>query len=233
MSDSEDVSVDDWEDEESGSDEETTGADEETTDADSEATESGAASQSNAHPDDAGRRRRRRRGPEDDAHQFDERSRNAQAFVEDVIRKMGMDCRVRLRRPKEGDSPDEINLEIFGRDAGRIIGKKGQVLQALQFLVHRIVNRPGLERRHILVDAEGYRSRRDSSLATMAKRLGRQAVDEGKIITFEPMNPRDRRVVHLALAKFEGVITKSDGEGEDRRVQIIPVRRPTAQLEPS
>jgi spoIIIJ-associated protein len=50
-------------------------------------------------------------------------------------------------------------------------------------------------------------------------------VDEGKIITFEPMNPRDRRVVHLALAKFEGVITKSEGEGDERRVQIIPVRR--------
>jgi spoIIIJ-associated protein len=78
-----------------------------------------------------------------------------------------------------------------------------------------------------LVDAEGYRSRRDNSLATMAQRLGRQAVEEGKIITFEPMNPRDRRVVHLALAKFEGVITRSDGEGDDRRVQIIPVRRNT------
>jgi spoIIIJ-associated protein len=51
---------------------------------------------------------------------------------------------------------------------------------------------------------------------------------EGKIITFEPMNPRDRRVVHMALAKFDGVITKSDGEGDDRRVQIIPVRRPAA-----
>jgi spoIIIJ-associated protein len=143
-----------------------------------------------------------------------------------------MDCRVRLRRPREGDSVDEINLEILGKDAGRIIGKKGQVLQAIQFLVHRVVNRPGIERRHILVDAEGYRSRRDMSLANMARRLGKQAVDEGKIITFEPMNPRDRRVVHLALAKFEGVITKSDGEGEQRRVQIIPVRRPSA-AEPS
>jgi spoIIIJ-associated protein len=183
----------------------------------------------------AGRRRRSRgrsRGREQDDYEFDERARKAQAFVDEVVRKMGMDCRVRLRRPREGDSTDEINLEILGKDAGRIIGKKGQVLQALQFLVHRVVNRPGLERRHILVDAEGYRSRRDLSLANMARRLGEQAVDQGKIITFEPMNPRDRRVVHLALAKFEGVITKSDGEGDQRRVQIIPVRRPTAS-EPS
>ena len=61
-----------------------------------------------------------------------------------------------------------------------------------------------------------------SGNATLVFVLDRET---GKIITFEPMNPRDRRVVHLALAKFEGVITKSDGEGDDRRVQIIPVRR--------
>ena len=105
------------------------------------------------------------------------------------------------------------------------IGKKGQTLTALQFLANRVVNRPGRQRRHVIVDAEGYRARREDTLATMAKRLGKQAVDEGKIITFEPMNPQDRRVVHLALAKFPGVVTKSEGEGEARRVQIIPVRR--------
>jgi spoIIIJ-associated protein len=174
-----------------------------------------------------GDRQRKRRKAEDDYVSTDERAKVALKFVSDLIREMEMECTVHLRRPQEGNAEDEINIEIAGRDAGRIIGKKGQVLQALQFLTHRIINRPGLDRRHILVDAEGYRSRRDNSLATMAQRLGRQAVDEGKIITFEPMNPRDRRVVHLALAKFEGVITRSDGEGDDRRVQIIPVRRST------
>lgn len=159
----------------------------------------------------------------------DDRTQKALDFVSDVVREMELDCRVKLRRPREGDAEDEINVEIIGRDAGLVIGKKGQVLQAFQSLTHRVVNRPGLDRRHVVVDAEGYRSRRDDSLANMAKQLGKQAVTQGKIITFEPMNPRDRRVVHLALAKFEGVITKSEGEGDDRRVQIIPVRRPTAQ----
>jgi spoIIIJ-associated protein len=178
------------------------------------------------------RRRRQRRPPapgtsgaEPAPEGADERARQALDFVGEVVEQMGMECRVRLRSTRDGDAIDEINIEITGRDAGRIIGKKGQVLQALQFLTHRVINRPGFDRRHILVDAEGYRSRRDDSLASMARRLGRQAVEEGKIITFEPMNPRDRRVVHLALAKFEGVVTKSDGEGADRRVQIIPVRR--------
>jgi spoIIIJ-associated protein len=184
-------------------------------------------SQDDGAPGRRSRTRRSRGGGSVDSTPFepDERASEALDFVLGVVREMDMDCRVRLRRPRDGDASDEINIEITGRDAGRIIGKKGQVLQALQFLTHRVINRPGLDRRHVLVDAEGYRSRRDDSLASMARRLGKQAVEEGKIITFEPMNPRDRRVVHLALAKFEGVITKSDGEGDSRRVQIIPVRR--------
>jgi spoIIIJ-associated protein len=146
-------------------------------------------------------------------------------FAIDVLATMGMDCTVDLLENDLEDPPEEIRLEIEGADAGRIIGKKGQTLSALQFITSRVINRPGQKRRHVVIDAEGYRARREDSLATMARRLGKQAVDEGKIITFEPMPPQDRRVVHLALAKFPGVVTKSDGEGEARRVQIIPVRR--------
>ena len=146
-------------------------------------------------------------------------------FVIDVLAAMGMDCTVDLLENEEEDPPEEIRLEIEGKDAGRIIGKKGQTLAALQFLANRVINRPGKQRRHVIIDAEGYRARREETLSSMARRLGRQAVDEGKIITFEPMNPQDRRVVHMALANFAGVITKSDGEGDARRVQIIPVRR--------
>ena len=174
------------------------------------------------------RRRHHQQRNDEPIFEGDDRAQEALQFVSSVLQQMGMDCRARLCRPREteeeGQAP-EIVVEIYGRDSGRIIGKRGQVLAALQFLTHRAVNRPGIDRRHVIVDAEGYRLRRESTLATMAQRLGQQAVDEGKIITFEPMNPRDRRVVHLALAKFEGVITKSEGEGDERRVQIIPVRR--------
>ena len=173
-------------------------------------------------PRDQGNGRRGRR--DEPPFEGDDRAKSALAFVDELLEQMDMDCDVELRRPKQ-DEPNEIQLEIFGRDAGRIIGKKGQVLSALQYLTNRVVNRPGLEKRYVTVDAEGYRSRRDDTLATMARRLGKQAITEGKIITFEPMNPRDRRVIHLALAKLEGVVTKSEGEGDDRRVQIIPVRR--------
>ncbi|WP_338046766.1 protein jag [Polyangium spumosum] len=158
---------------------------------------------------------------------FEEDGRADQAldFVIDTLAAMGMDCTVDLLENEPEDPPEEIRLEIEGRDAGRIIGKKGQTLAALQFLANRVINRPGKQRRHVIIDAEGYRARREETLTSMARRLGKQAVEEGKIITFEPMNPQDRRVVHLALAKFPGVVTKSDGEGDARRVQIIPVRR--------
>jgi spoIIIJ-associated protein len=176
-----------------------------------------------SEPEPARGRRRAGRDARSEPFEADERSREALAFTTDVIAKMGMDCSVRLQRP-DPDSND-IHIVVTGPDAGRIIGKKGQVLAALQFIVNRAMNRPGIDRRYVSVDADGYRSRREDSLASMARRLGKQAVSDGQIITFEPMSPRDRRVVHLALAKFEGVVTKSEGEGDDRRVQIIPVRR--------
>lgn len=155
----------------------------------------------------------------------DGRADRALDFVIDVLAMMGMDCTVDLLENDEEDPPEEIRLEVEGRDAGRVIGKKGLTLAALQFLTNRVINRPSQKRRHVIIDAEGYRARREDTLSSMARRLGKQAVTEGKIITFEPMNPQDRRVVHLALAKFPGVVTKSDGEGDARRVQIIPVRR--------
>ncbi|HVW30816.1 MAG TPA: R3H domain-containing nucleic acid-binding protein [Polyangiaceae bacterium] len=195
--------------------------DEDEGDEDEEESEGAASSESPPRAQGGNGRRGRRDEP---PYEGDDRAKAALAFVDELLEQMDMDCDVELRRPKQ-DEANEIQLEIYGRDAGRIIGKKGQVLSALQYLTNRVVNRPGLEKRYVTVDAEGYRSRRDDTLATMARRLGKQAITEGKIITFEPMNPRDRRVIHLALAKLEGVVTKSEGEGDDRRVQIIPVRR--------
>jgi spoIIIJ-associated protein len=116
-----------------------------------------------------GRRGGSRERDEETIEPKDDRTKLALDFVSDVVREMELDCRVLLRRPRDGDAEDEINIEIIGRDAGLVIGKKGQVLQALQSLTHRVVNRPGLDRRHVVVDAEGYRSRRDDSLANMAK----------------------------------------------------------------
>jgi spoIIIJ-associated protein len=153
---------------------------------------------------------------------LDPQTQKALAFVRMVTQKMEMTVDVNLA-PNDGEgTDDEIRIEIEGPDAGRIIGKKGNVLDALQYLTARVVVRPGSARRHVIVDAEGYRARHEDQLAQMARRLAQRVATEGKVITFDPMSPRERRIVHMALRDIKGVRTESMGEEPQRRVQIIP-----------
>src|ERR1700722_7927463 len=161
-----------------------------------------------------------------DEASLDPQSKRAIDFIRMLLVKMSMDAEVSIA-PDDGEGGEnEIRLEIEGPDAGRIIGKRGQVLEAIQYLTTRIAHRPGEERKHIAVDAEGYRARHEDQLSQMARKLAQRVMDEGKVITFDPMSARDRRVVHMALKEITGVRTESNGEGPDRRVQIIPVRPP-------
>jgi spoIIIJ-associated protein len=163
-----------------------------------------------------------------DESTLDPQTLRALSFVRKLVHSMQMDAEVDLA-PDDGEgSADEIRLEIEGPDAGRIIGKRGAVLEAIQYLTGRVAHKPGEPRRHVAVDAEGYRARHEDQLAEMALRLAERVAAEGKVITFDPMNARDRRVVHMALRDVTGVRTESNGEGPDRRVQIIPVRNPPA-----
>ncbi len=165
-------------------------------------------------------------GGEMDEEGLDSQSKRAIEFIRMLLGKMSMDAEVSIA-PDDGEGGDnEIRLEIEGPDAGRIIGKRGQVLEAIQYLTTRIAHRPGEERKHIAVDAEGYRARHEDQLSQMARKLAQRVMVEGKVITFDPMSARDRRVVHMALKEITGVRTESNGEGPDRRVQIIPVRAP-------
>ncbi len=150
----------------------------------------------------------------------DGKTDRALAFVSEVIAKMGLDIAARV----VNDDSRQIEIDVAGPDASALIGKRGSTLFALQFLANRVVNRGPNGRRYVVLDVEGYRARRERSLAAVALKLGEQAVREGKVITFDPMSPRERRVVHLALAKFAGVRTQSEGEGDNRRVQIIPTK---------
>jgi spoIIIJ-associated protein len=163
-----------------------------------------------------------------DESTLDPQTLRALEFVRKLVHSMQMDAEVDLA-PDDGEgSADEIRLEIEGPDAGRIIGKRGAVLEAIQYLTGRVAHKPGEPRRHVAVDAEGYRARHEDQLSEMARRLAERVAAEGKVITFDPMSARDRRVVHMALRDVTGVRTESNGEGPDRRVQIIPVRNPPA-----
>lgn len=160
--------------------------------------------------------------PAVDESTLDVQTQKALAFVRRLVAKMQMVVEVNPA-PDDGEgTPDEIRIEIEGPDAGRIIGKKGNVLDAIQYLTARAVVRPGENRRHVIVDAEGYRARHEDQLSQMARRLAQRVATEGKVITFDPMSARERRIVHIALREVKGVRTESMGEEPQRRVQIIP-----------
>lgn len=165
----------------------------------------------------------RRRDDDDDyapGEPGDGKAEAAADVLDGILARMDLDTEVMVREDGE-----RIVLDVDGPDAGRAIGRKGQTLDALQFLVNKIVNRFPDGRRHIIVDSGDYRDRHDKGLVSMAKRQAKKAMQQGRVITLEPMSARDRRVIHLSLAKFDGVSTKSDGQGLSRRIQIIPAGR--------
>ncbi len=150
----------------------------------------------------------------------DGKAEEAIEVLDGMLARMDLDTEIAVR-----ENDERVVLDITGPDSGRAIGRKGQTLDALQFLVNKVVNRFPSGRRHIVVDSGDYRDRHDKGLVSLAKRQAKRAVQQGRVITLEPMNARDRRVIHLSLAKFPGVTTKSDGEGLGRRIQIIPGRQ--------
>ena len=153
-------------------------------------------------------------------HAGDGKAEEALEFLAGVLSRMGLDARVTVREDAE-----RVVLDVSGEDSGRVIGKKGMTLDALQFLANKVVNRFPDHRRYVVVDSGDYRDRHDQGLVSMAKREAKRAVDTGRVVTLEPMPARDRRLIHMSLAKFTGVSTKSNGEGIGRRIQIIPARQ--------
>jgi spoIIIJ-associated protein len=135
-----------------------------------------------------------------------------------ILQRMGIDATIDVR--EEGE---RTFLDIHGPEAGLVIGKKGQTLEALQYLVAKAVHRGDDEEyRPVVVDAEGYRSRREATLVEMAQRLGEKAIRTQTPITMNPMSPHDRRIIHITLDKVPGVTTRSEGEGIFRRLVIVP-----------
>jgi spoIIIJ-associated protein len=141
----------------------------------------------------------------------------AREALRNMLTRMGIEAAVRV-----GEDEERIVLDVVGSEAGLVIGKKGQTLDALQYLVNKIVNRDREGRKPIVVDSEGYRDRRADSLVELAHRLGEKAIRTGRVIGVNPMSPHDRRIIHLALDKVPGVTTRSEGEGSFRRLLIIP-----------
>lgn len=156
-----------------------------------------------------------------EAFEPDGKAEEAAELLDVILDIMDRDVDVDIRE----DSEEQIVLDVVGPDAGRVIGKKGSGLDALQFLANKIVNRSPEGRRFVIVDSGDYRERHDKGLVSLAEREAKRAIKEGRVVTLQPMSARDRRVIHLSLAKLEDVTTASQGHGQGRRIQIIPARR--------
>jgi spoIIIJ-associated protein len=148
--------------------------------------------------------------------------------LEKLLELMEVDATVRVRQPEtpgDGASIVKVVLDISGDDLGILIGRRGDTLASLQYLVNLIVGRKLKAKSAFGVDVAGYRRRREQSLKSLALHMAERVRTTKQIMTLEPMPPNERRIVHLALAQDESVITESIGEGENRKVVIRPAGR--------
>jgi len=139
---------------------------------------------------------------------------------------MGLTARV-SGRWGEADEPDEprpVLVDIRGDDLSLLIGRRGESLAALQYITRLIVGKELGDYLPIVVDVEGYRARRERQLRQLARRMAEQAVERGRTMTLEPMSPAERRIIHLELRDHQRVFTESIGEGENRKVTVVPRR---------
>jgi spoIIIJ-associated protein len=154
--------------------------------------------------------------PEVDLDQGDE-IHFSKEVLEKILELIPMDTTVEAAR-----ADGNINLNILGDSSGLLIGRRGKTLDALQFIVNKIVNKSLEKKVRVVIDSEKYRIRRRESLTQMAVRMGEKAKRIRKPITTNPMNPGDRRIVHLALKDDGQLDTRSRGEGLMKKVVIIP-----------
>ena len=144
----------------------------------------------------------------------------AKAALAEILKLMGVAATVEI---KAGATGDEIVLDVRAENNALLIGRKGQTLEALEYLVIRIAGeRPGGEGPHIVVDVENYRERRRRTLEDMALRLGEKAKRQRKTVTVDALSAADRRIIHSALQDDPWVTTRSLGLGSYRRLLIIP-----------
>lgn len=147
-----------------------------------------------------------------------ERARKAKEVLSDILRLMSLEAEVEALE-QEG----QLLLEIHSKENSASMGKKAQLLDALQYLVNRIVSitHPGDNR--IVVDAEGYRRRRAEQLKSMAHQVAQRVRDEGIPYAFDTsLNSAERRIVHMELKDEPDIMTQSEGEGERRRLVVYP-----------
>jgi spoIIIJ-associated protein len=169
--------------------------------------------------------------PRQPSQAADEATQAAEALAKDVVRELLslMDVRADVMAvdnpsamPIGSDDPLTVFVDIMGRDLGMLIGRRGENLSQLQYMVNLLANKRSDEWIRVILDVEGYRSHREESLIGLAERVARQVARNRRPISLEPMPPNERRIVHMTLKEMPDVRTESSGEGDMRRVTIYP-----------
>ena len=154
----------------------------------------------------------------------------AREVTETLLSLLGITASVMLTSEYSAGIEEEadplVNLNIEGEDLGILIGRRGQTVAALQYIVRLIVGHKTQLRLPIVIDVEGYKQRRCESLRALALRIAKQVGSENTPFSLEPMPAFERRIIHLALADHPEVTTESTGQGEARKVVILPKEYP-------
>ena len=144
-------------------------------------------------------------------------AQKAQEVLENILQRFGFETSIEVL-----EDDDCVTLNIKGDGSGILIGRKGQTLDALQYVVNKIVHRSPNVTKQVIVDTEGYREKRKETLLDLAKRLSEQAKTREGPVSTSPLNPFERRIIHLAIQDDDDLTTQSTGEGIYRSVVISP-----------
>jgi len=147
-------------------------------------------------------------------------------IIETLLQKMNIEGGV--RDIKEGETKVYVELESKS-SSGLIIGKKGKTLESLQFMVNLMINNATGSDKKIILDIEDYRDKREKALKKMSRDMAIKVVKTGRPLTLEPMNPFERRLIHLTLQNDKRVVTKSEGQGIYRKIRISPANKNNAK----
>jgi spoIIIJ-associated protein len=147
------------------------------------------------------------------------KNNDAAIFLTELLKRMNIEATVEAAETEDG-----LRLNILSATDGLLIGRRGETLDAIQYIVSLYMNKDRKENgyRRVSVDTEGYRRRREETLRRLARKNAAQVARTGRSVAMEPMNPYERRVLHSALQSFKGVTTHSEGEEPNRRVIITP-----------
>ena len=148
----------------------------------------------------------------------------ANETISKILQAAGVNVSRTLRAAHDPEVGGPI-IDLSGEDSGLLIGRRGQTLQSLQFLVNLIVRKQSGEDVRVVLDVERYRQRRESSLRDLANKVASRVIQSNRSVTLEPMSPADRRIIHTTLSEYSGVSTESTGMGDNRKVTIMPAER--------